>query len=145
MIVLSSKKFSSGADGFVSDIQQFIDQYTGHELIEVMVRITAKGKRSSKEAAIQQMKALLVGQPTIWEQSGYRFNFATGEYTWGDKAIYLTANEALFFYRRFVLQDATWKTQRYYVSNARRRLGKAFLAELTRRKVHEEERNMSGL
>jgi hypothetical protein len=106
---------------------------------QVVVRVA--GNRARKETAVKQLNELAADSivegekaPVVWEQHGYRFCFKTRKYYWNDEEIHVTANEALFLYRWLVLNDDTCKTQRYYLRNARTRLGKAFLAEISKRK-----------
>jgi hypothetical protein len=98
--------------------------------------ITRDGKRRQKKTALRQLEELVVdgivedaGRPVVWERHGYRFKFIARKYFWRYEEIHVTADEALFLYRRLVLNDDTSKTQMYYLRNMRRRLGKEFLAE----------------
>jgi hypothetical protein len=72
----------------------------------------------------------------IWEKYDYNFNFKTGKFLWRGEAVYITAGEALYLYRRLGLKDEAYKEQRYYLRNMRRRLGerghKKFLEEVTK-------------
>jgi uncharacterized protein (UPF0216 family) len=93
-------------------------------------------KRRQKKTALRQLEELIADNavenealPVVWERHGYRFKFTAGKYFWNDKELYVTANEALFLYRWLILDDDICKTQRYYLRNMRRRLGKEFLAE----------------
>jgi hypothetical protein len=95
------------------------------------------GKRRQKKTAARQLEELLVDSavenehtPFVWEKFNYRFCFMARKYFWHDKEIHITENEALFLYRRLVLNDDTSKTQMYYLWNMRRRLGKEFLVEV---------------
>jgi hypothetical protein len=93
--------------------------------------------RQQKMTATRQLEELIVdsvvedeGGCAVWESFGYCFKFLARKYSWNNQDIYITANEALFLYRWLVLHDDICKMQMYYLRNMRKRLGKAFLAEV---------------
>jgi hypothetical protein len=134
MRVLSSKRFfipktaSFAPDG----IQEWFDGIDrGVEDCTLVVTLQEMGtKRWQKKTAARQLEELIVDNAVEWEGFGYRFYFSTQRYSWNNTEIHVTANEALFLYRWLVLLDDTCQTQKYYLHNMRRRLGKAFLAEV---------------
>jgi hypothetical protein len=142
MAILSSKRFFvSEKEGIPLDqIKAWFDACgaagQGCDLV-VTLRSTG-GRRRQKEAAIKRLTELTGGKKNAWERLGYRFDFSARRYFWNEQEIYVTANEALFLYGWLVLDDGTFETQRYFLGNIRRRLGKAFMAEARGRTVPAE-------
>jgi hypothetical protein len=137
MVVLSSKRFFIPKTVTIplDRVKEWFDGVDrGLEDCTLVVTLQAMdGRRRQKETASRQLEELLVeniDRPAVWEQHGYLFRFITRKYFWNDKEIHVTANEALFLYRRLVLNDDTSKTQMYYLRNMRRRFGKEFLVEV---------------
>jgi hypothetical protein len=141
MKVLSSKYFDvSGEDGlralgdYFYSLTRHPDNLVGKRIVVNVELIEARYAR--KKSAARQLEELLVNSavedkntPFVWEKFGYRFCFTAREYFWNGMEIHITANEALFLYRRLVPDDDTGKMQTHYLRNMRRRLGEAFLAE----------------
>jgi hypothetical protein len=135
MRTLSSKRFFIPKAFTVSwnSVKEWYDGVDrGMDDCTLVVALQAMdGKRSGKKAAYDRLDELMEGggNDFSWERYGYRFCFVSRKYYWNDREIYVTANEALFLYRRLVLKDDTCKTQMYYLRNMRKRLGKEFLRE----------------
>jgi hypothetical protein len=137
---LSSKRFFITKTGTIplDRIKAWFDGIDrGSEDCALTVSVEAAGnKRTKKKTACRQLEELIADSiaeneetPVVWERYGYLFKFITRKYFWNGEEIHVTANEALFLYRRLVLGDDICRMQTYYLRNMRRRLGKEFLAE----------------
>jgi hypothetical protein len=139
--MLGSKVFEVSGDGDLTTVRDSLycwllslEDIKGKR-IAVSIKL-AGDSRAPKKTALRQLEELIADNavengalPVVWERHGYRFKFISRKYFWNDEELYVTANEALFLYRWLVLDDDICKTQRYYLRNMRRRLGKEFLAE----------------
>jgi hypothetical protein len=141
MRVLSFKRFfmPKGTTISLNDIKAWFDSIDrGLDDCTLVVTLEATdGKRRPKKSALRQLEELVdnnvddCGLRTLgWKQDGYLFFFPARKYYWNEKEIHVTANEQLFLYRWLVLHDDIRNTQRYYMWNMRKRLGKEFLAEV---------------
>jgi hypothetical protein len=142
MRVLSSKRFFIPKASTVSwdYVKEWYDG-VGRDLDDCTLVVTLQamdGKRQQKKSALRQLEELVVDNiiedednSAIWKRFEYKFYFMARKYFWNDKEIHVTANEALFLYRWLVLHDDICNTQRYYLRNMRKRLGREFLAEVT--------------
>jgi hypothetical protein len=142
MRVLSSKRFFipkastvswDCVKGWYDGVDRGLDDCTLVVTLQVM-----DGKRQQKMTAARQLEELIVDNiaededtDTAWARFGYRFGFMSRKYFWNGREIHITANEALFLYRWLVLHDDIRNTQRYFLRNMRKRLGKEFLVEVT--------------
>jgi hypothetical protein len=141
MRVLSSKVFeiTEEADiaAFGGELFKWLPCSGGLIGKRITVSIETAGKdRTKKKTALRQLEELIVDNiaededtPVVWAKLGYCFKFMSRKYFWNNTEIHITANEALFLYRWLVLHDDIRNTQRYYLRNMRKRLGKDFLAE----------------
>jgi hypothetical protein len=90
---------------------------------------TVDEKRQGKTSAGQILERLAAGGHTVWKRGDYEFRFTAKEYFWKGEAIYITAGEALYLYRRLVRKEAY--PRQWYLYHMRKRFGKEFLAEFT--------------
>jgi hypothetical protein len=143
MRVLSSKRFFIPKAATVSwdRVKAWYDGADrGLDDCTLVVTLEAMdGKRRRKISARRQLLERIAdgvvedeNAGSVWERHGYRFVFPARKYFWNGTEIYVTVNEALFLYRWLVLGDNNIRnTQRYYLRNMRKRLGKEFLSEET--------------
>jgi hypothetical protein len=142
MRVLSSKTFDVTES---DDLTTLKDELCGWlpplselmgKCITVSIETIGNG-RTRKRNAVRQLEELIVDNiveddednSATWKRFEYKFYFMVRKYFWNDEEIHVTANEALFLYRRLILNDDICKAQTYYLRNMRKRLGKEFLAE----------------
>jgi hypothetical protein len=139
MRVLSSEQFiiPAGSTIPLDAIKKWWDN-AGCGLNGCRLILTAEAtSRQRKMSAARQLEELIVDNVVedgndcaIWKRFEYNFCFLAQKYLWNNEEIYITVNEALFLYRWLMLHDDIYKAQMYYLGNMRKRLGKAFLAEV---------------
>jgi hypothetical protein len=97
------------------------------------VRSHAKQKKISAKAELESLAVdAALEDKDIWSQHGYRFFFISRHYYWGDDEVHITDNEGLFLFKWLVLGDKDYfEARRYFLRNMRRKIGAAFLKEVT--------------
>jgi hypothetical protein len=134
MRVLSSKVFEITGEADIEALGGKLLEWLpcSSDLIGKRITVsieTAGNDRTQKKTAFQELEELVSDGEFMWVKYGYRFGFMMRKYWWNNREIYVTAGEALFLYRWLVLNDGIRNTQRYYLRNMRKRLGKEFLSE----------------
>jgi hypothetical protein len=128
---LSSKVFDSLSDeGLLNDIAGWLAE-AAVDKANCRLRLTLEAvdeKRQKKTSARRTLESIAVDGDFNWTHGDYDFRFMAKKYFWKGEEVYLTAGEALHFYRALVLKEVRWG-QCSYLYNIRKRLGKEFLAD----------------
>jgi len=107
-----------------------INRKAGDYRVTVSLESLESG-RQKKVSAKAELARLAVDEvldgKDVWEKDTYRFCFVSRKYWWRNEEIHVTDGEALFLFRRLVLDDSISKSQMYYLQNLRKRLGSDFL------------------
>lgn len=137
MIKLSSKTIAvrgcleDHREAVLGEIADFLQSNPAAGDLRIRVSVEdAYAERQGKFFVEAEMRKL-GAKGMLWEQGDYRFVFGK-EYYWKGKPVYLTPGEALFFCRCLALKKpGLWRPD--FIRNARKRLGKDFLADVNMR------------
>ena len=138
-MTLSSKTFVLLEDKIIPfkdiiDWYESVDQRNSSTQLVIKLVSTEKKQRQGKKVAENILRELVakasVKEDAYWKKGDYMFFFVSRRFFWKEEEIYLTSAEILFIFRWIILGEEVLDSQWFLLNNIRRRLGRAFLAEL---------------
>jgi hypothetical protein len=130
--VIDLKTWERSVEDVVDGMHQAYYQGSreGEYLVTVILEKLGCDRMSEKGAKVALLN-LCSKHSTSWHSGSYHFDFYTGTYQWGDKKLHVTSCEALYLYRRIILDESS-SQERYYLRNMRKKFGGEFLQEVTK-------------
>jgi hypothetical protein len=116
----------------------WLPQYEEVRGRRIVVRVESNARITKSRAARELAKSTAYHGIDTWEAGPYKFDFRKRTYLWRGVMLHITEQEALYLYRRLVLNDDAHKRQCYYLRDMRKRFRnmcefqeETFLAEYT--------------